>query len=254
MRTRLLHLIAVLTLPVLVGACAGDSAPEAQTTTTPASSLRISAPKNDAHIAGNVVSLQMQTALQIVKADGDTSGNTGHFHVFVDRAPVSVGAAIPKERGVVHSADNPIVVPGLTVGDHTLTVVLGDGAHTRITNAKATVRVHVDGPTVVATAPATLAAGKALSVEVTVEGVQLVKADGDATGKSGHLHAFVDVAPVAPGEVIPSGNPQIIHSATSPISITGLTPGEHTIWVVLGDGAHTAFKNSARDKVVVTVT
>jgi hypothetical protein len=202
---------------------------------------------------GNVVSLQMQTALSIVKADGDTSGKTGHFHVFIDKAPVKVGAPIPKEKGVVHSADNPIVVPGLTIGDHTLTVVLGDGVHNRITNAKATVHVHVDGPTVVATAPPTLASGAPQSIDVKDEGGTLVNADGDTSGKSGHLHAFVDVAPVAPGDVIPSGNPQIIHSATSPIVVTGLTPGEHTIWIVLGDGAHTAFKNSARDKVVVTV-
>jgi hypothetical protein len=254
MRTRIVHFVLLASLPLLVGACAGDSAPEAQTTTTSVSSLRITSPKDNAHIMGNVVSLQVQTAFPIVKADGDTSGNSGHFHVFIDRAPVKVGEAIPKEKGIVHSADNPIVVPGLTVGEHTLTVVLGDGTHTRITNSKATVHVHVDGPTVVATAPPTIAQGKPLSIGVVVEGVTLVKADGDTTGKTGHLHAFVDVAPVAPGEVIPSGNPQIIHSATSPIVVSGLAPGEHVIWIVLGDGTHTAFKDSARDKVVVTVT
>jgi hypothetical protein len=253
MRTRFVHLVLLATLTLLVGACAGDSAPEAATTTTSVSSLRITSPKDGAHIDGNVVTLAVQTAFPIVKADGDTSGHTGHLHVFVDRAPVKVGEVIPKEKGIVHSADNPVVVPGLTMGDHTLTVVLGDGTHTRITKSKATVHVHIHGPTVVATAPATLAFGKPLSIDVAVEGVQLVKADGDTTGKTGHLHAFVDVAPVAPGDVIPSGDPQIIHSATSPIVVTGLARGEHTIWIVLGDGTHTAFKKSARDKVVVTV-
>jgi hypothetical protein len=253
MRTRLVHILVLATLPLLVGACAGDSAPELATTTTSVSSLRITSPKNGAHIDGNVVTLAVQTAFPIVKADNDTSGHSGHFHVFVDRAPVKVGETIPKEKGIVHSADNPIVVPGLTMGDHTLTVVLGDGAHTRITNSKATIRVHVHGPTVVASAPATLAFGQPLSITAEVEGIQLVKADGDTSGKTGHLHAFVDVAPVAPGEVVPSGNPQIIHAAASPIVVTGLARGEHTIWIVLGDGAHTALPKSARAKVVVTV-
>jgi hypothetical protein len=240
---------------MLIGACAGDSAPELATTTTSVSSLRITSPTDGAHIAGNVVALQIQTLFPIVKADPtDTSGKDGHFHVFIDRPALKVGEAIPKEKGIVHSADNPIYVPGLTIGDHTLTVVLGDGAHTRITNAKATVHVHVDGPSVTATAPPTIARGNPLSIEVKVEGVELVKADGDTSGKTGHLHAFVDVPPVDPGEVVPSGNPQIIHSATSPIVVTGLAPGEHTIWIVLGDGAHTAFTKSARAKVVVTVT
>jgi hypothetical protein len=254
MRTPRILIVLLAALPLLASACAGDSAKELATTTTSVSSLRITSPKDMAHIQGNVVTLQVQTAFPIMKADGDTSGKTGHFHVFIDRAPVKVGEAIPKEKGVIHSADNPIVVPGLTLGEHTLTVVLGDGAHTRITNSKATVHVHVDGPSVVATAPATIVHGKPLSIDVAVDGVQLVMADGDATGKTGHLHAFVDVAPVGPGEVIPSGNPQIIHSATAPIVVNGLAVGEHTIWIVLGDGTHTAFKDSARDKVVVTVT
>ena len=33
-----------------------------------------------------------------------------------------------------------------------------------------------------------------------------------------------------------------------------LAAGEHTIWIVVGDGTHTAFKTPVRDKVVVTVT
>ncbi len=134
-----------------------------------------------------------------------------------------------------------------------MTVVYGDGAHTRIGAATAKVSVIVDGPTLDATAPATLANGQPLSIDVAVAGVTLVKADGDTSGATGHLHAFVDTPPVAPGQPIPVGNPAIIHSATSPIVVNGLAPGEHTIWVVLGDGVHNAFAASVRDKVVVTV-
>jgi hypothetical protein len=259
MRTRrTLVLVAFAVLALLAASCGGDDTNSDTASTTPTGvpqqKLAITSPTAGARIAGNTVSLAINTSgITIVKADGDTSGKSGHFHVFVDVDPVAPGEAIGKTPQIVHSADNPIVIAGLSVGDHTLRVVYGDGAHVRLGNAQDSVKVHVDGPTLDATAPATLTAGQPLSIDVAVSGVSLVKADGDTTGKTGHLHAFVDVPPVAPGALIPSGNDAIIHSATSPIVIQGLAPGEHTIWIVLGDGTHTAFKDSVRDKIVVTV-
>ncbi|MEY2468876.1 MAG: hypothetical protein QOF21_1574 [Actinomycetota bacterium] len=258
-KTRHLSFILLATLALVGSACAGDdgdvTAGDNATTTTPGPSLSITSPANDAHVKGNVVTLALNVGgIKIVAADGDTSGATGHLHVFIDKEPVAVGAVIPKEAGVIHSVDNPLVVPGLSVGDHTLSVVVGDGTHKRLDVDAAKVSVHVDGPTLDATAPATLAAGSDLSIDVAVTGVTLVKADGDASGATGHLHAFVDKPPVAPGELIPAGDPAIIHSATAPIVVKGLAAGEHTIWIVLGDGTHTAFKDSVRDKVTVTVT
>lgn len=257
-RTRYVALTLAALLAFATAACGGDDADTAADTTTTTDdgpTLSIAEPKDGAEIDGNVVTLKVDVAgIDIVKADGDTSGATGHLHVFVDKDPVAAGEPIEKAAGIIHSADNPVVVPGLSVGDHTLTVVLGDGAHVRLGDAEAQVKVTVNGPSLDASAPATLKSGEALSIDVAVAGFDLVKADGDATGATGHLHAFVDVAPVKPGELIATGNPAIIHSATSPIAVTGLTPGEHTIWVVAGDGTHTAFAKSVRDKVVVTVT
>jgi uncharacterized protein (DUF736 family) len=254
MRTNRLALFAAVAALALLGAaCAGDDAtPTVATsrTTQPAGpSVSITSPKDGAHIAGNVVSLALQAKdIAIVKADGDTSGTTGHFHVFVDKVPVAAGAAIDKAPGIIHSIDDPLLVPGLSVGKHTLTVVLGNGNHQRIGNSSDSVTVTVDGPSLDATAPAAIKSGQPLSIDVAVVGVTLVKADGDTSGKTGHLHAFVDVPPVAPGAAIPTDNAAIIHSV-----IQGLAPGEHTIWVVLGDGTHTAFKDSVRDKVTVVV-
>jgi hypothetical protein len=256
-RTKRFLILTVAALALVASGCAGDSETTTTTGTTAAAgpSLSITSPKAGAHIEGNTVSLAIKASgVTIQKADGDTSGKTGHFHVFIDTDPVAPGEAIGKTPQIVHSADNPIVVPGLTVGEHTFTVVYGDGAHNRIGDVSDKVTVHVDGPELDATAPATLKAGEPLSIAVEVSGVTLVKADGDPSGKTGHLHAFVDVPPVAPGEPIPTGNPAIIHSATSPIVVTGLAPGDHTIWIVLGDGNHVAFTKPVRDKVVVTVT
>lgn len=257
MRTRRV-LWALLGVLALVSAgCAGDDAKTVEAegqAVDDSPALSITAPADGAKIAGNVVTLELKlTGIDVIKADGDTSGKTGHFHVFVDKEPVAVGAPIDKAPGIIHSADNPLVIPGLSVGDHKLTVVVGDGAHTRLDVDAAVVNVRVDGPSIDATAPATLAAGAALEIAVTVDGFELVKADGTATEATGHLHAFVDTPPVAPGEAIAVGNPLIIHSATSPISVTGLAAGEHTIWIVVGDGTHHAFKTPVRDKVVVTV-
>ena len=252
MRRKAILLCAIL---ALVAAACGDDDDEATTpTTTPAPSVRIVSPADGATIGGNVVTLDLTAAgIEIVKADGDTSGASGHFHVFVDQEPVAAGETIEKAAGIIHSIEDPLRVTGLKAGPHTLTVVLGDGTHKRIGSAQDTVEVTVQGPSVDATAPATIAAGEALSIDVVVEGVQLVKADGDTSGRTGHLHAFVDKEPT-PGQPIPVGDPAIVHSATSPVSVTGLTPGEHTIWVVLGDGTHVPFDPPVADKLTVTVT
>ena len=203
---------------------------------------------------GNVVTLDFNVEnLRVVKADGDRSGKTGHVHVFVDRDPVSAGKTIEQAPDIIHTTDDPLRVAGLKVGNHTLTAVIGDGTHTRLGDAEDKVTVYVEGPSVDASAPATVPAGQAISVEATVEGVQLVKADGDTSGKTGHLHVFVDKDPTPPGQTVPAGDPAIIHSPTSPVSVPALPPGPHTIWVVVGDGAHNALNPPVMDKVTVTV-
>lgn len=84
-------------------------------------------------VEGDTAVLTMKVGgVTIVAANGDTSGKSGHYHVFIDREPLKEGETIPKEDGIVHSADNPIRVPGLSPGKHELTVALGDGNHQRI--------------------------------------------------------------------------------------------------------------------------
>ena len=81
------------------------------------------------------------------------------------------------ERGILHSAESLIRVPGLTMGRHKLTVVLGDGAHNRIGEPIADVEVEVQGPTLtMPNAPAEVAGGENVVFNAQVEGVQLVPA------------------------------------------------------------------------------
>jgi len=243
--------LALAALALLAAACMEKAA----TTPSPnTKSVKIASPATGSTVKGNVVTLDLTVAgITIVKADGDVSGSTGHFHVFIDRDPVAAGATIPKEPGIVHSIDDPLTIPGLKIGEHRFVVVLGNGAHQRIGDAKAEVTLKVEGPSLDASAPASVAAGQSVSVQVAVEGVTLAKADGDASGRTGHVHLFVDRPPTAAGQAIPKED-GIIHSADPTVIVSGLAAGEHVIWVVLGDGNHLPFAPLVADKIIVTVT
>lgn len=208
-------------------------------------------------VAGNVVALDVVAeGIDVAPPDGDTSETTGHFHVFVDRDPVPVGEAIPAEDGIVHAADTPIEVFGLATGQHRLVVVLGDGTHTRIhDDAVAELAFTVAGPVVQVSGPSSVAPDEPVVLDVTVEGVELVPADGDTSGASGHLHVFVDRAPqdIGLGETIPAEE-GIVHTTDTRIELTDLGPGEHVIYVVLGDGTHTtSWPAPVADRLVLTV-
>jgi len=231
----------------LAAACGGNGAS--------AVTVTIVSPSAGASFGGNVVLLDLEVSgVQIVPADGDTSGSTGHYHVFVDRPPVAAGEAIPREAGVIHSASEPVELTGLSVGEHELSVVLGDGTHSRIGDAVATVSVTVEGPSIDATAPATVAAGQSLVVDVAVEGVEIVPADAGGGSGTGHLHVFVDTDVTPQGQPIPKPDDgSIIHTTETSVTIEGLEPGEHVIWIVLGDAAHVAYEPRVVDRVTVTV-
>jgi hypothetical protein len=228
---------------------------------TAAPTLQLATGPTATVISGDTATIALDVSgIRIVAPDGDISGKTGHLHVFIDKDPVAAGAVIPKAPGIVHTADNPIHLTGLTDGEHKLVIVLGDGVHRRIGNAQVTQSIKIAGPTVHLTAPATVAAGQPLTVTATVEGVQLVKPADDKSnkdGSTGHLHLFVNKSPTAPGGApIPSGDPAIIHTAatTTDIPATLLKAGDNTIWVELGFADHTPFSPEIVDRVVVSVT
>ncbi len=252
--------VALATVAVaLLAACGDDDKPLASSNTTTAPvasepSLSIVAPTAGTAVKGNVVALDMTSSgLTIVKADGDKSGKTGHYHVFIDRDPVAPGAVIPVEAGIVHSADDPMVLTGLGKGAHRLAVVVGDGAHARLGTAMAETTVNVEGPSVDASAPATSAAGQPVVLTVKVDGLSLVKADGDTSGATGHLHVFIDRDPTPAGQPIPV-EAGIIHTTETTISVPDLAAGAHTFTVVAGDGTHSPLNPRVMDKVSVTVT
>jgi hypothetical protein len=207
-------------------------------------------------IEGNVVSIPMAVeGVGIVKADGDTSGDTGHFHVFIDKEPVAIGERIPTGPGIVHSTENPITIYGLGVGRHSLTVALGDGTHTRFGDGlEARVVFDVDGPSVKGRAPANIKEGQPLTVKLAAEGVQIKQADARRSKTSGHFHVLIDPEqPPMEGDAIPTRSTKTVHTAENEVRISHLERGEHTLWIVLGDGQHYVFDPAVMDKLTVTV-
>lgn len=226
---------------------AGDASPEA-------ASLTIGTVASP--VQGNVVQIPVSLrGFNIVAADGDTSGTSGHFHVFIDREPVPVGQVMPVAPDILHTTENPILVTGLTVGEHTLTVVAGDGLHQRIEGLDDSVTVTVEGPSVTASAPATVESGEPVTIEIASEGLDIVAADEDTSGETGHYHILVDPESAPqPGEtILPAEENKIVHTTESSYTFDSLPDGEHTIWVVAGDGTHKVIDPliAARFKVTV---
>lgn len=208
-------------------------------------------------VDGNVVTLNLQASrFKIVAPDGDTKGTTGHFHVFVDRQASAVGDVIAREPGILHSVDPVVRVYGLAVGTHQFQVVLGDGTHRRVhLDAMDSAEVLVRGPSVSAQAPATAMAGQNVTLAIQSQGVEIRGADGNTSGASGHYHILIDPAadPVA-GETIGPAQPgRIIHTTAQSVQLSWLSTGPHTLWVVLGDGAHRAFSPAVMARLSVTV-
>lgn len=102
--------------------------------------------------------------------------------------------------------------------------------------------------TVTVAAPA---ADAPTTVSVSIEPEIPIKPAADADPASFHLHYFVDTEAVAAGTLVPAGDPQVIHSASTSVDLGALTPGEHTVTVVVGQMDHTAC--DARGTVSFTV-
>lgn len=139
------HLALLVTLVMLTAACnqAPDEASEEDET---GAAIAIVSPEDGSSQSGDTVTLEIElTGIQIVAADGDTSGETGHLHVFIDTDPVGPGEIIPETENIIHSTETTIVIGGLEPGLHSFVVVPGDGTHARIGALSARIEVVLEG-------------------------------------------------------------------------------------------------------------
>lgn len=107
-------------------------------------------------------------------------------------------------------------------------------------------------PSVEITAPADGAqVTSPVTVEMAATGV-VIEPAGEVREGAGHFHVMVDVGCVTPGETIPGDVEGYNHYGQAQTTAElDLTPGEHTLCLQLGDGAHTAL--GLADTITVTV-
>lgn len=90
-----------------------------------------------------------------------------------------------------------------------------------------------------------------VTVQMSATGIEIAPA-GEVVDGQGHFHLMVDVECVEPGETIPGDTDGFNHFGKAQTEAElDLEPGEHTICLQVGDGAHTAL--DATDQITVTV-
>lgn len=100
------------------------------------------------------------------------------------------------------------------------------------------------------------ATGSTVSVTLVPANVN-IKSPAAGDPNSFHFHYFVDVNPatvLVPGQPVPVGNPNIIHSPELSMSFASLAPGEHTVWVVMGRLNHVPCAGGVQAVVKFSVT
>lgn len=111
-------------------------------------------------------------------------------------------------------------------------------------------------PTLTITSPANGSTISGSSVTVTWESTGVtIKPPAEAKSmEEGHYHAFLDVTPdTTAGKPFPKG-PNIVHTAETQATFDNVSPGEHTVTVVLGYSDHSAWRPVVEDKVTFNVT
>jgi hypothetical protein len=92
-------------------------------------------------------------------------------------------------------------------------------------------------------------------LSVDIQGVT-VKPAAEGDPNAFHYHALVDVDPATvlqPGQPIPTGQANIIHTADPTLMLNDLAPGQHTVVVVLTRTDHVPLNPNVQDRVTFTV-
>jgi len=139
---------ATILAMVAVSYRAADSEPPSSTAVTSSTSLATITPTTlattttikaqtesartidaEATIDGNAVTVEVVVrGFEVAFVSGDTSGETGHLHLYIDRDPPAPGDVVPfGPTYVIHSLDTTLSV-ALQPGEHTVWVVAADGA------------------------------------------------------------------------------------------------------------------------------
>lgn len=89
--------------------------------------------------------------------------------------------------------------------------------------------------------------GPNVEIQLTVEGFKLVDAGRGIVPGEGHAHILIDRDPFPPGELLPTGQADIVHVGSVPFDARNipLPPGPHRLVVQLADSSHKAIHDSS---------
>lgn len=89
-------------------------------------------------------------------------------------------------------------------------------------------------------------------VKFGLEGMAL-KPAGDMTPDTGHHHLLIDGKPVPKGDVIPATDHSLHFGKAQTETDVKLPPGQHTLTLQLGDGAHRSYGPELSSTITVNV-
>lgn len=234
--------VAVGAFALLAAACGDDDAAQTPvvSTTPDGPSVAFAAPADGAAVA-NPVAVEFSTVGFELEPAGDVHAGAGHLHVMVDVPCMEPGETIPRDAQHVHfgkgQSEGSI---DLTAGEHTLCLQAGDGTHTALElTDEITVTVD-DSPSVAFVEPAN---GAAVTAPVVLKFAAFnftLEPAGEVQEGAGHLHLMVDAPCIEPGQPIPRDDQHVHLGMGQTETELPLAPGEHTLCLQAGDGAHVA--------------
>ena len=111
---------------------ADDQASAEPAFSAPNPSMEIVTPQDGDTVPGPAVMARLSALDFVVVPAGDTTPNSGHFHLFLDRDVSAAGEPIPAEPGqIIHlgTGADSLNLEGVAPGAHRLIGVVGDAAH-----------------------------------------------------------------------------------------------------------------------------
>ncbi|VWB81031.1 rod shape-determining protein RodA [Burkholderia lata] len=114
------------------------------------------------------------------------------------------------------------------------------------TMARAEARVYFEAPSDGATV------SNPVLVKFGLEGMELRPA-GDMTPNTGHHHLLIDGRPIPKGDVIPASERSLHFGKAQTGTEIKLPPGQHTLTLQFGDGAHRSYGPEMSSTINVNV-
>ena len=185
---------------------------------------------------------------------GSAKQNAGHHHLLIDTELPPLDEPIPSDFNHLHFGKGQTEVElSLTPGDHTLQLLLGDHNHVPHDPpvVSEVIRVHVDAATLEKTRSPSPSGAKVFFTDLTdgaklptksiikfgLSGMELAPA-GTHQANAGHHHLLIDT-PLPPLDLeIPSDFNHLHFGRGQTSAEVTLTPGEHTLQLLVGDYQH----------------